>query len=404
MKLDTGHKISMFVISALLSFNPSLSLGRSADPSIVYRSEPIVLKNMPGFGEATDWKAQFYNTFTDICVAPDGSIFAASSRQHTIFKFDSTGSFIKSFGQEGQGPGDFNNPSKLSILDKKYLVVGEYALGHRISLFDLDGNFVKLLKTDQSVYYPTAIKEGKVAYIGITHSKLDKQQTVQTQTVFIKDVQTQEEIKLHTFKTPSRSIELKMGGAVTFDDNGGWIYLGQTHEGNLAVGVSTESIVTVYGPDGSKLYEFSLKGDPVLVTKEMIRRYKEIGLNQIRQDPNFQKSYWKESIKELEKASFDHLFDDYLPRYNEMLVDEEGNFLFFRTEGCFVDCPIKIDVYNSHGDFICKTEIKTADYHLIVDKRREHMCFTKSGLVALVQPKIDLERDEFHLKMIKVIF
>ena len=127
-------------------------------------------------------------------------------------------------------------------------------------------------------------------------------------------------------------------------------------------------------------------------------------MNQIRQDPNFQKSYLKESIKELEKASFDHLFDDYLPRYNEMLVDEEGNFLFFRTEGCFVDCPIKIDVYNSHGDFVCKTEIKTADYHLIVDKRREHMCFTKSGLVALVQPKIDLERDEFHLKMIKVIF
>ena len=57
MKLDPGHKISMFVIFSLLSFNPSLSLGRSADSSIVYRSEPIVLKNMPGFGEATDWPA-----------------------------------------------------------------------------------------------------------------------------------------------------------------------------------------------------------------------------------------------------------------------------------------------------------------------------------------------------------
>lgn len=402
MDLRLGRKHRLIINIGILIFIPCLTTGGSVDLKNVYRSGPIVLKNAPGFGEKTDWRTQFYNTYTDICVAPDRSIFAASSSRHTILKFDSGGSLIKSFGQEGQGPGDFNGPGGLSILDGKYLVVGEYALGHRISLFDLEGNFVKLLKTDQSVYYPTALREGKVAYIGVTHQNQDSPQSVQIQTVFIKDIDTQKETKVQSFETPVPSIRLKNGGSVTFNDTGGWTYLAQTHEGNLAVGISTQPIITVYGPDGSRLFKFSLRGNPVPVTKSTIRRYKEILMNDLRQDHEHQKGFWEGSIKELEKASFDHLFDDYLPGYHEMLVDEEGNFLLFRSGDCFADCPIILDVYDPQGEYICETEIKIGDFYLIVDRCREHMCFTKGGLVALVQPKIDL--DDFHLKMIKVVF
>ena len=139
MNLNLRQKNRLFVMFIMLVLPIVLTLGWSQDLKTGYRSGSIVLNNSPGFGEATDWKLQFYNTFTDITAAADGSIFAASNRQHTIFKFDSKGALIKSFGQEGQGPGDFNGPGDLSILDGKYLVVGEYALGHRISLFDLAG-------------------------------------------------------------------------------------------------------------------------------------------------------------------------------------------------------------------------------------------------------------------------
>ena len=386
----------MLVLSLPLTMRGSLDLKSR------YRSGSFILKNATGFGEGTDWKTQFYNSFTDITVAADGSIFAASSRQHTIFKFDSKGSLIKSFGQEGQGPGDFNGPGELSILDNKYLVIGEYALGQRISLFDLDGNFIKLLKTQHSVYYPTALRDGKIAYIGLSHRKQESQQSVQIQTVFIKDIETLDEKEVHSFRTLSRSIKLKSGGSINFGgDTGGWTYLARTSEGNLAVGISMDPFVTVYSPDGSKLSEFTLKGKPVAVTKSIIRRYKEIHLNDIKQDPQFQQGIWKEGLKEVEKASFDHLFSDYLPLYHEILTDEEGNFLVFRKGDCFVDCPILLEVYTPNGEFVCETEIKTGEYHLIIDKRRKHMCFTKNGLIALVQPKIDV--DDFHLMMIKVV-
>ena len=151
-------------------------------------------------------------------------------------------------------------------------------------------------------------------------------------------------------------------------------------------------------------YEFIcvLKSQEVILQHLLLIEIGNVGLNDIKQDPQFQQSIWKESTKELEKASFDHLFSDYLPLYHEILTDEEGNFLVFHTDDCFIDCPILIEVYTPKGEFVCETEIKTGDYNLIIDRRRKHMCFTKSGLIALVQPKVDI--DDFHLKMIKVGF
>lgn len=402
MGLNLGRTHKWIVILGILVFTPPLTTEGSPDLKTVYRAGPITLKNAPGFGKGTDWNTQFYDSYCEITVAPDGSIFAASNRQNTIFKFDSEGTLMKSFGQKGHGPGDFDGPGELSILDGKYLVVGEYAPGHRISLFDLDGNFVKLLKTEHSVFYPIALRDGKVAYIGITHSEQGSHPSVQIQTVYIKDIDTQDETEVHTYRTTSRSLLLKSGGSLNFSrDTAGWTFLTRTKEGNLVVGISTVSHLTVYSPEGEKLSGISLKGEATPVTKSIVRRYKDIQLNSMRQDPRFQKGMGKEILKEVEKASIDHLFDDHLPLYREILTDEEGHLLVFLSGDCFPDCPILIDVYSSEGKFICQTEIKTANYQLIVDKRWKHMCFTQTGLIALVQPK---DAVDFQLKMIKVVY
>ncbi len=401
MAINLKGKHGWALILVLLFFSRPLFIKGIQDLTNLYQSGPIVLKNSPGFGEETDWKTQFYNTFCDITVAPDGSIFVVSSRQHTIFKFNSKGSLLKSFGQEGQGPGDFNTPDSISILDGKYLVVGEYSLNRRISLFDLDGNFVKLLKTKQNAFYPTAAKDGKVAYIGVTYRDENSPHPILIQTVIIKDIDTQEEKEVHAFNTTHRSIRLKNGGSFSFSDIEGWIFMARTKEGNLAVGISMEPFLTIYSPEGQKLTEFSLKTEPVPVTKSIIRRYKEIQINNLRQDPRFKQGMGKQFLNELEKASFDQLFDSNLPLYHEMLTDEEGYFLVFRSGDCFVDCPIRIDVYSSEGNFLCETEIKPEEYELVIDKRSKHLCFTKNGLFALVQLK---DSDDFLLKLIKVVF
>lgn len=402
MGSNLERKHGWIVMLGMLVLISPLTTEGNPDLKSIYQAGPIILENSPGFGMGTDWNRQFYDSYYNITVAPDGSIFAASNRQHTIFKFDAEGNLIKSFGQEGQGPGDFNGPGAMSILDGKYLVVGENALSHRISLFDLDGNFVRLLKTEHSLYYPIALREGKIAYIGLTHLEEDSRHPVQIQTVYIKDIDTQREKQVHVYRTISRSIRMKSGGSLNFSRNtAGWTFLAWTKKRNLVVGVSTEPHLTVYSPEGEKLSEISLKRKATPVTKSIIRRYKDIQLNRMRQDPRFQKGMGKEILKEVEKASIDHLFDDYLPIYREILTDEEGHLLVFLSGDCFPDCPILIDVYSSDGKFICDTEIKTGNYQLIVDKRWKHMCFTQTGLIALVQPK---DAVDFQLRLIKVVY
>ncbi len=371
------------------------SIGSQIEVKDIYKTGVITLKNKPGFGEETDWDTLFYNAVIDITVAPDGSIFAASSRQHTIFKFDSNGKLIKSFGQKGQGPGDFNGPCDLSVLDGIYLVVGESPLSHRISLFDLEGHFVKVLKTTKSVFNPIALRDGKIAYVSLSHVDDSRDPLAQIQIVYIKDISSQEEIKVSSYKTVfPRTIPLKSGTSFSFgEETGAWTYLSLTKDRNLIVGISNQPVLTVYSPDGEKLYEITLRGKALPLTRSVIQRFKESMLNKHRRNSSL--------MQELEKADLKLLFDEYLPLYRALLTDEAGHILVFRRDGYFFEYPNTFEVYTSEGDFICETEIKTRDYKLLISRYSKHMCFTDDGLIALVEP---LNSPQFRLEIIKVAY
>jgi DNA-binding beta-propeller fold protein YncE len=112
-----------------------------------YKKGSITLKGEENFGENNDWEGLFYDPYKEMIVAPDGSIFVANNRQHNIYKFDKNGNFLKMFGRKGQGPGDFDSPGDMTILDNEYLMVGEYASNRRITIWDLEGKCIKVVKT-----------------------------------------------------------------------------------------------------------------------------------------------------------------------------------------------------------------------------------------------------------------
>jgi hypothetical protein len=58
-----------------------------------------------------------------------------------VFKFDSNGKFIKSFGSQGQGPGEFQNPRHIAIDHEDNILI--YDLGPQIlHKYDKDGVLV----------------------------------------------------------------------------------------------------------------------------------------------------------------------------------------------------------------------------------------------------------------------
>lgn len=108
--------------------------------------------------------AEFFTQPNDILVAPNGDIFVVeghSSRPDAqgvapparVFKFSKDGKLIKTWGQWGSGPDDFDQPHTLAMDSKGRLFVGDRG-NNRIKIFDQDG---KLLDTWYQFSRPSGI-------------------------------------------------------------------------------------------------------------------------------------------------------------------------------------------------------------------------------------------------------
>ena len=86
--------------------------------------------------------AEHFGGPADVAVAPNGDFFVADGHDNDrIVKFSADGTFIKAWGKEGTGPGEFNLPHTVAFDSQGRLFVGDRS-NHRIQIFDQDGTFI----------------------------------------------------------------------------------------------------------------------------------------------------------------------------------------------------------------------------------------------------------------------
>lgn len=367
-----------------------------------YKKGKLVLKAIAGFGEGNDWEELFYDPNKDMVAAPDGSIFVVNGRTHNVFKFDKHGKFLKKFGRRGEGPGHHYHPDSPSILDNKYLVVGEYALRRRFTLWDLNGNYVKVVRTKTSIFFLTALRDNRAAYYTFNQYAEKTNGYQSTVAIIIKDITGGEEkiIKKITFLDRS-SVDLGKHGLVRMENFFGQVYLAQTIDGNLAVGVSNQPQINVFSPTGEMIRSFTLKMAPIPADKKYIEDFQDNFIADLnRKDKttmNRSERYWHElSKKTFRKFDFSILFDKHLPLYKDIMVDGEGNFLVFKFTECRKNCNPIFQVYSREGKFICETELDRGVYELEIDRRFKKICFTAEGIIGLLMNRDD-EDEIFRL-------
>ena len=104
-----------------------------------------VLMTLGKAGVAGDGPDTF-NKPSDVLIAPSGDIFVADGHgpgsNARIVKFSADGKFIKAWGKQGSGPGEFNNPHSLAIDSKGRLFVADRG-NSRVQIFDQDGKFLE---------------------------------------------------------------------------------------------------------------------------------------------------------------------------------------------------------------------------------------------------------------------
>jgi len=80
---------------------------------------------------------------TSIARDPDsGRIYVAETHGHDIKVFDADGKLIQTIGRRGEGPGEFNSPTFLSISHHKLYVTD--TLNARVQVLSLDGKSLKV--------------------------------------------------------------------------------------------------------------------------------------------------------------------------------------------------------------------------------------------------------------------
>ncbi len=89
------------------------------------------------------WDYAVFNKPTDVIVASTGDIFVSDGYgNNRVVKFNKNGEFIKSWGEKGTGPGQFNLPHTIAVDKNDRIYVGDRE-NKRIQIFDTDGNFIE---------------------------------------------------------------------------------------------------------------------------------------------------------------------------------------------------------------------------------------------------------------------
>jgi DNA-binding beta-propeller fold protein YncE len=147
-----GEGSGMFVGAHALRFDPQGNLWYvDAADDIIYRfdSEGRTVGTLGTNPEPWTWlthvieraargRAGFYQE-TDIGWSKDGSMFVSDGYGNSrVAKFDKDGNFVKSWGERGGQPGNFNTPHSL-VVDKNDVVYVADRGNSRIQTFDTEG-------------------------------------------------------------------------------------------------------------------------------------------------------------------------------------------------------------------------------------------------------------------------
>lgn len=106
--------------------------------------EVLMTLGTPGVPGSGDYS---FNSPSDVVVGDDGNIFVTdghgNNTNNRVMKYSSDGTFIKSWGQTGYGPGEFRELHAIAIDSRGRLFVAD-RWNNRIQLFDQDGNFIAI--------------------------------------------------------------------------------------------------------------------------------------------------------------------------------------------------------------------------------------------------------------------
>jgi hypothetical protein len=87
-----------------------------------------------------------FASIASVCEDPESNLFVLDRMEHKVLKFSPEGKLIQTFGQKGQGPGDYQNPHLLTFTPKGQLVVADEM--YNLTFLNDEGHFIERVHLD----------------------------------------------------------------------------------------------------------------------------------------------------------------------------------------------------------------------------------------------------------------
>ena len=108
----------------------------------MYEGEVLALEEELTIGKENEKGEPVFIRIWAIQVDENGNIYVLDSKPPLIKIFSASGEFIREFGKEGQGPGEWQGPHSFEVLSIGNIVVCDYS-NRRLSFFSNEGVWIK---------------------------------------------------------------------------------------------------------------------------------------------------------------------------------------------------------------------------------------------------------------------
>lgn len=290
----------------------------------MYGEDVFEIEEELSIGKAASREEYMFQQIRYIAVDEEENIYILDRKAGDLKVFDKKGSFVRTIGQKGQGPGEFNLPGQVFIISKRELWV--YDDGSRaFSLFTLDGGSIKSINASKAdglevridskgnFTFATMIYSDETGYLSYGLDIYDNNLN------FLK--------RLESIPGP-----IDHRGRNLFSPLFSWAI---DCDDNIVYGYQKEYKLKVFSPDGNLVKMIAKEYKPVKITKEEI----DERMTSIQTD---RKVY----------------IPQYRPAFRRFSIDENGRIFIMTWERAEGNDWYYHDIFDSSGRYIAKIPLR----------------------------------------------
>ena len=272
----------------------------------------------------------------------DGTILVLNAGTNELRSYNAAGRYLWSVGGEGEGPGEFRNPSDIYVLGSDTIMVWDPQL-RRMSVFHRDGAYVRSfsIRGPENSYRASALFEDRtlLATTSTVFSPASEPGAQRDTSLYVLfNLDGDSLTHLGTFPGTDQFVRTAGGGMAVISLVFGRTSHLATRATSLYVGTNDAYAIDEYDRDGRLVRSIQRDVEPIPVTDEMLAAEVESRLEQMR---------------EQFRAVFGPLYDEMpkapsLPYYSAIHVDPDGYIWVERFTS--MSAPVfEWTVFNSAG-------------------------------------------------------